>query len=80
MSTPLAVPLLLALLTATPAPALPASEEVDAPDTRRLELTAENAKEQHPVRVSPRHSTHLVFDAPLQPGGVEVDGQWVKKA
>ena len=78
MSTPLTVPLLLALLTSTPA--LPASEEGDAPGARRLELTAENAKEQHPVRVSPRHSTHLVFDAPLQPGGVEVDAQWVKKA
>lgn len=80
MSAPLAVPLLLALLTATSTPALPASEAWDAPGARRLELTAENAKEQHPVRVSPRHSTHLVFDAPLQPGGVEVDAQWVKKA
>lgn len=80
MSTPLAVPLLLALLMATSAPAWPASEEWDTPGARRLELTAENAKEQHPVRVSPQHSTHLVFDAPLQPGGVEVDEQWVKKA
>jgi uncharacterized protein (TIGR02268 family) len=80
MSAPLAVPVLLALLTATSAPALPASEAWDAPGARRLELTAENAKELHPVHVSPRHSTHLVFDAPLQPGSVEVDGQWVKKA
>ncbi|MCY1075831.1 DUF2381 family protein [Archangium lansingense] len=80
MSAQLAAPLLLALLTATSAPAWPAPEEWDTPGARRLELTAESAREQHPVRVSPRHSTHLVFDAPLRPGGVEVDEQWVKKA
>jgi len=80
MSAPLAAPLLLALLTASSVPAQPICEERDTPGTRSLELTAENAKEQHPVRVSPRHSTHLVFDAPLQPGGVEVDERWVKKA
>jgi uncharacterized protein (TIGR02268 family) len=81
MSAPLAAPLLLALLTATSAPALPSSEESDTPGTRLLKLTAENAREQHPVRISRRHSTNLVFDAPLQPDGVTVeDERWVKKA
>jgi len=81
MSAPLAAPLLLALLTATSAPALPPSEEWDTPGTRLLKLTAENAREQHPVRVSRRHSTNLVFDAPLQPDGVTVeDERWIKKA
>ena len=80
MPAPLAAPLLLAFLTASSLPAQPVCEERGTPGTRQLELTAENAKEQHPVRVSPRHSTHLVFDAPLQPGGVEVDERWVKKA
>ncbi|WP_375767826.1 DUF2381 family protein [Archangium gephyra] len=80
MSAPLAAPLLLALFTATSAPTLAPSEEGDTPGTRHLELTEENAREPHPLRVSPRHSTHLVFDAPLQPGGVEVQERWVKKA
>ena len=80
MSALLAAPLLLALLTASSVPALPPSEEWDMPGTRELKLTAENAREQHPVRVSRRHSTHLVFDAPLQPGGVAVDERWVTKA
>ncbi|MCY1082015.1 DUF2381 family protein [Archangium lansingense] len=80
MSPLLAAPLLLTLLTDPSAPVWPASEKWDMPGARRLELTAESAKVQHPVDVSPRHSTHLVFDTPLQPGGVEVDERWVKKA
>ncbi|MFY0563657.1 DUF2381 family protein [Archangium lansingense] len=80
MSPLFAAPLLLALLTDLSASARLASEEWDMPGARRLELTVENAREQHPVHVSPRHSTHLVFDVPLQPGGVEVDERWVKKA
>jgi uncharacterized protein (TIGR02268 family) len=72
-------PLLLALLTATSAQLL--SEEWDTSGARHLELTAENTGEQHPVRISPLQSTTLVFNAPLQPGGVTVEGeQWVKKA
>ncbi|MCY1075426.1 DUF2381 family protein [Archangium lansingense] len=74
-------PLLLALLTATSAPALPLSKEWDTPGVRHLELTAENAREQHPVRISPGQPTNLLFNAPLQPGGVTVEGeQWVDVA
>ncbi|HYO58616.1 DUF2381 family protein [Archangium sp.] len=75
MSAPLPtlLPLLLVLLTATSAPAQPLSEEWDTSGARHLELTAENADEQHPVRISPQHPTNLVFNAPLQPGGVTVE-------
>ncbi|HEX5752095.1 MAG TPA: DUF2381 family protein [Archangium sp.] len=79
MSTLLAAPLLLALLVSTPA--APHGEEWDTPGARHLELTAENADVQHPVRIRPHESTTLVFDTPLQPGGVRVeDGQGVKVA
>ncbi|HEX5745580.1 MAG TPA: DUF2381 family protein [Archangium sp.] len=79
MSTLLAAPLLLALLVSTPAS--PHGVEWDTPDERLLELTAENAGEQHPVRIRPHQSTTLVFDTPLQPGGVQVeDGQGMKVA
>ncbi|HYO54382.1 DUF2381 family protein [Archangium sp.] len=75
MSAPLPtfLPLLLVLLTATSAPAQPLPEEWDTSGARHLELTAENADEQHPVRISPHHPTNLVFNAPLQPGGVTVE-------
>ncbi|AKJ01441.1 uncharacterized protein (TIGR02268 family) [Archangium gephyra] len=73
MSTLLTAPLLLVLLTSTPAS--PRSEEWDTSGARYLELTAENAGEPHPVRISPGQPTTLVFaDAPLQPGGVMVEG------
>ncbi|HEX5752205.1 MAG TPA: DUF2381 family protein [Archangium sp.] len=79
MSTLLAAPLLPALLVSTPA--APHAEEGDTPDARHLELTAENAGEQHPVRIRPHQSTTLLFDTPLQPGGVRVEGgQGVKVA
>ncbi|HYO66518.1 MAG TPA: DUF2381 family protein [Archangium sp.] len=79
MSTLLAAPLLFALLVSTPAS--PHAEEWDTPDARHLELTAENASAQHPVRIRPHQSTTLVFDTPLQPGGVQVEGgQGVKVA
>ncbi|WP_373371877.1 hypothetical protein [Archangium lansingense] len=77
MSALLAAPLLLALLTTRSAPAQPLSKEWDTSGARHLELTAENSREQHPVRISPGHPTNLVFNAPLQPGGVTVEGaQW----
>jgi uncharacterized protein (TIGR02268 family) len=73
MSTLLTAPLLLALLTSTPAS--PRSEGWDTSGARYLELTAENAREPHPVRISPGQPTTLVFaDAPLRPGGVTVEG------
>jgi uncharacterized protein (TIGR02268 family) len=79
MSTLLTVPLLLAALTSTPAP--PHFEEWDTSGARHLELTAENAGEQHPVRIRPHQLTGLVFDAPLRPDGVQVEGgRWVKVA
>ena len=81
MSTLLAAPLLLALLTAASTPSWPLSEEWDTSGARHLELTAENAREQHPVRISPGHPTNLVFvDTPLQPGGVKVEGGTVAVA
>jgi uncharacterized protein (TIGR02268 family) len=79
MSTLLAAPLLLALLVSTPAS--PRWEEWDTSGARHVELTAENAGEQHPVRIRSHQSTTLVFDTPLQPGGVQVEGRrWVKVA
>ncbi|HEX5747205.1 MAG TPA: DUF2381 family protein [Archangium sp.] len=79
MSTLLAAPLLLALLVSTSAS--PHGEEWDTPGARHVELTAENADVQHPVRIRPHESTTLVFDTPLQPGGVQVEGgQGVKVA
>jgi uncharacterized protein (TIGR02268 family) len=73
VSTLLTAPLLLALLMSTPAS--PRSEEWDTSGARYLELTAENAGEPHPVRISPGQPTTLVFaDAPLRPGGVTVEG------
>ncbi|WPB74734.1 DUF2381 family protein [Archangium violaceum] len=73
MSTLLTAPLLLAVLTSTPAS--PRPEGWDTSGARYLELTAENAGEQHLVRISPGQPTTLVFsDAPLRPGGVMVEG------
>jgi uncharacterized protein (TIGR02268 family) len=70
---PFTLTLLLALLSVPPAMAQPAPEEWDTSGARHLELTAENAGEAYPVRISPHHSTTLVFDTPLRPGGVEVE-------
>ncbi|WNG55622.1 DUF2381 family protein [Archangium gephyra] len=73
MSILLTAPLMLAVLTS--APASPRSEGWDTSGARYLELTAENAGEQHPVRISPGQPTTLVFaDTPLRPGGVTVEG------
>ncbi len=73
MSPLLTAPLLLAVLSSTPAS--PRFEEWDTSGARYLELTAENIGEQHPVRISPGQPTTLVFaDAPLRPGGVTVEG------
>jgi uncharacterized protein (TIGR02268 family) len=75
-SLPAALSLLLAsLATVTPASAQSAPEEWDTSGARHLELTAENAGEEHPVRISPHHPTTLVFNTPLQPGGVAVEGE-----
>ncbi|MFE8596158.1 DUF2381 family protein [Archangium violaceum] len=73
MSTLLTAPLLLAVLTSTPTSSR--SEGWDTSGARYLELTAENAGQQHPVRISPGQPTTLVFaDAPLRPGDVTVEG------
>jgi len=75
-SRPIVLPLLLAsLVTATPASARPAPEEWDTSGARHLELTADNAREQHPVRISPHHPSTLVFNAPLLVGGVVVNDE-----
>ncbi|HYO66357.1 MAG TPA: hypothetical protein VEU33_09765, partial [Archangium sp.] len=60
MSTLLAAPLLLALLVSTPTSSH--GEEWDTSGARHLELTAENAGAQHPVRIRPHLLTGLVFD------------------
>lgn len=70
---PTLLALLLALLSVPPATAQPAPEEWDTSGARHLELTAENAGDASPVRISAHHSTTLVFDTPLRPGGVEVE-------
>ncbi|WP_309891074.1 DUF2381 family protein [Archangium sp.] len=81
-SHPAVLTLLLAsLVTATLASAQPAPEAWDTSGARRLELTAENAREEHPVRISPHHASTLVFNVPLRAGGVVVsDESRVKKA
>jgi uncharacterized protein (TIGR02268 family) len=69
----LTAPLLLALLT--PTPATPRSESWDTSGARYLELTAENGGARPPVRISPGQPTTLVFaDAPLHPEGITVEG------
>ncbi|WP_158501674.1 DUF2381 family protein [Vitiosangium sp. GDMCC 1.1324] len=79
-SLPAIVPLLV-FLAATPVTAQPAPEAWDTAVARLLELTADNAGQQHPVRVSPDHLTNLVFNAQLLPGGVVVeDERWVAVA
>ncbi|HEX8820904.1 MAG TPA: DUF2381 family protein [Archangium sp.] len=73
--------LLTSLATVTPAFAQSAPEDWDTSGARHLELTAENAREEHPAGISPHHPTTLVFNAPLRPGGVTVeDEQRVKVA
>lgn len=72
MPAPLpAVLALLALLTSAPARSEP--EPWDTSGARHLELTAENMGEAHTIRVSPHQLTGLVFNAPLQSGGVDVE-------
>jgi uncharacterized protein (TIGR02268 family) len=71
--------LLLVLLAATPATAQPAPEAGDTAGARHLELTAENAEQEHPVRISIHSPTTLVFNAPLLPGGVEVEDERLVK-
>jgi uncharacterized protein (TIGR02268 family) len=67
--------LLASLATVTSASAQSAPEEWDTSGARHLELTAENAREEHPVRISPHQPTTLVFNAPLRPGGVVVEDE-----
>jgi len=79
MSALPAAPLLLVLLTAAPSPAQSAPEEWDTSGARHLEVTADNAGEQHPVRISSHHPTNLVFNATLRPGGVVVEDERLVK-
>jgi len=75
-SRPIVLPLLLAsLVTAMPTSAQPSPEEWNTSGARHLELTADNAGEQHPVRISPHHPSTLVFNAPLRVGGVVVNDE-----
>ncbi|WP_309894052.1 DUF2381 family protein [Archangium sp.] len=67
--------LLLALLAGVPAAAQPASEQRGAANERHLELTADSTRPQPEVRISPGRATTLVFNAPLLPGGVQVEDE-----
>ncbi|WNG33195.1 DUF2381 family protein [Archangium violaceum] len=73
MTAPLVTPLLLALLTATPAPRQPAPGEWNGMGVRNLELTAEGMGQNHAVHISPHRTTTFVLHAPLQRGGVAVE-------
>ncbi|WNG56599.1 DUF2381 family protein [Archangium gephyra] len=68
-----AASLLLVLLASTPTNAQPASEAWEAGEDRRVELTADNAGQAHPVYISPNRLTGFIFHAPLQRGGVVVE-------
>ncbi|HEX8434178.1 DUF2381 family protein [Archangium sp.] len=70
-----AAPVLLALLATTPALVQPAAE--DTGTARHLELTADTAGQVHEVGLGPDQPTTLVFNAPLQPGSVEVEDERV---
>ena len=72
---PTAAPLLLALLANPPALTQPASEAPEVVAARHLELTAEGAGQEHEVGISPWLISTLVFNAPLLPGGVVVEGR-----
>jgi uncharacterized protein (TIGR02268 family) len=66
---------LLALLAGVPAAAQPASEQRGAANERHLELTVDDVGQQPEVRISPGRATTLVFNAPLLPGGVQVEDE-----
>ncbi|HLM44499.1 MAG TPA: DUF2381 family protein, partial [Myxococcaceae bacterium] len=53
----------------------PAAEPRGTANERDLELTPDSARQQPEVRISPGRATTLVFDAPLLPGGVQVDDE-----
>ena len=67
--------LLLTLLAGVPAAAQPASEQRGTASERHLELTADSAGPQPEVRITPGRATTLVFNAPLLPGGVQVEDE-----
>ncbi|HZI11564.1 MAG TPA: DUF2381 family protein, partial [Myxococcus sp.] len=70
-----ATSLLLALLASVPATAQPTSEDWNTAGGRNLELTPDNARQAHAVRLGTGHPTHLLFNAPLLAGGVEVEDE-----
>jgi uncharacterized protein (TIGR02268 family) len=75
MSTLPAAALLLALLSTAPASAQPVPESWEMVAVRHLELTADKTEQEHEVGISPLLITTLVFNAPLQRGGVVVEGR-----
>ncbi|WP_309896516.1 DUF2381 family protein [Archangium sp.] len=64
--------LLFALLTVAPVPA--AAGTWDVVGTRHLEARMDPVGQEQRVRISPHHTTTFVFNAPLLPGGVVVEG------
>lgn len=70
---PPTAPLLLALLVSTPATTQHAPDEWDAADERHLELTADDSGQAPEMRISPNQASTLMFNTPLQHGGVLVE-------
>jgi hypothetical protein len=68
-----AAALLLALLSTAPSSAQSISENRGMVAVRYLELKADNAEQEHEVRISPLLTTTLVFNAPLQRGGMTLE-------
>jgi len=74
MPLPLPTALLsLALLTTTPTLAEATPDTWEPVAVRHLELTADEARRVHEVRISPLFTTTLVFNAPLLEGGVVLE-------
>ncbi|PTL84135.1 DUF2381 family protein [Vitiosangium sp. GDMCC 1.1324] len=71
----LTTPLLLALLSSTPAIAQPTSEEWDTAGDRNLELRADDAGQVSEMRIGPGQVSTLEFNTRLLQGGVVVEGR-----
>ncbi len=67
------ISLLLSLLASTPVLAEPTPETWGMVAARHVELTADSAGPVHEVRISANLTTTLVFNAPLQSGGVVLE-------
>ncbi|WNG50437.1 DUF2381 family protein [Archangium minus] len=67
------VPLLLALLAGHPATTQQGPDEWDMAGERHLELTADDTGQAPEMRISPNQASTIIFNTPLQNGGVVVE-------